>query len=386
MQYNRVFFDKGLERRHTGCEKWDAEFVHEDTLALWVADMDFACAEGIQKAMIERAQHPCFGYNSDEQAYTDAFCNFMHRRHQVAICGEEMLRLPCVVTGLKTCVQAYTSEGDQVAIFGPCYGPFAMSIESNGRKLVSVPLLQDENGEYQMNLSGMEEALQNGSKLILLCNPHNPASRCWEREELQALADLAKKYNTPIVSDEIHADFVYQPHQFVSVLNITRENVVALFAASKTFNIAGLQQAQLVSPDKALREKAEQVLNRNGIACGNTMALVATMAAYNEGDAWLDGLMEYLDETRKALPEWVKEYLPKARLTPISATYLAWLDLRAYGKTCEEMKAAFEKCGIALTCGTFFGAEGEGFMRLNFGCKRDMVLEGIQRIAKALEE
>ena len=386
MLYNREFFDKGLERRHTGCEKWDVDFIHEDTLALWVADMDFACAEGIQKAMMERAMHPCFGYNSDEQAYVDAFCGFMHRRHQLEIHGDEMLRLPCVVTGLKTCVQAYTEEGDPVAIFSPCYGPFAMSVESNGRKLVSVPLLLDDEGTYHMNLSGMEEALKGGAKLILLCNPHNPASRCWEKEELEALAKLAKAYGVPLVSDEIHADFVYKPHKFTSMLHVEKENVVALFAASKTFNIAGLQQAQLVSGDKKLLEKAENVLNRNGIACGNTMVLVGTMAAYNEGEEWLDGLMEYLDENRQALSEYVKEYLPKAKLTPISATYLAWLDLRAYGKTCEELKALFEKHGIALTCGTFFGAEGDGFMRLNFGCKKALVLEGIKRIAKALEE
>lgn len=386
MLYNREFFDKGLERRHTGCEKWDAEFIHEDTLSLWVADMDFACAESIQKAMAERAQHPCFGYNSDEKAYTDAFCGFMHRRHQLDISADEMLRLPCVVTGLKTCVQAYTEEGDQVAIFSPCYGPFAMSVESNGRKLVSVPLLLDEEGTYHMNLPGMEEALKGGAKLILLCNPHNPASRCWEREELEALAGLAKAYGVTLVSDEIHADFVYKPHKFVSMLHVTKENVVALFAASKTFNIAGLQQAQLVTWEQALLKKAENVLNRNGITCGNTMALVGTMAAYNEGDEWLDGLMAYLDENRQVLSQCVKEYLPKAKLTPISATYLAWLDLRAYGKTCDELKELFDRHGVALTGGTFFGTEGEGFMRLNFGCRQAHVLEGIKRIAIALEE
>lgn len=386
MQYDRAFFDKGLDRRNTGCEKWDAEFLHGDALPLWVADMDFACAEGIWKAMAERAQHPCFGYNSDLKAYTDAFCNYMQRRHQLAVCEEEMLRLPCVVTGLKTCVQAYTEKGDKVAIFTPCYGPFAMSVESNERQLVSVPLIEREDGGYVMNLTGMEQALQEGAKLILLCNPHNPASRCWAKEELEAIGALAKKYQVTLVSDEIHADFVYKPHRFTSMLHVQKENVVALFAASKTFNIAGLQQAQLVSRDENLRKKAADVLNRNGVTSGNTMALVGTMAAYNEGDAWLDGLMEYLDENRKALAEYVKEYLPKARLAPISATYLGWIDLRAYGKTCDELKEMFDRAGVALTGGTFFGCEGEGFMRLNFGCPKAWVLEGVKRMAKALEE
>ncbi len=386
MQYNTAFFDKGLDRRHTGCEKWDADFLHGDTLPLWVADMDFACAEGIQKAMAERAQHPCFGYNTDEKAYADAFCRFMQRQHQLEVREEEMLRLPCVVTGLKTCVQAYTEKGDKVAIFSPCYGPFAMSVKSNERELVSVPLTQREDGGYDMNLAGMEQALQAGAKLILLCNPHNPASRCWEKEELEALCALAKKYHVTLVSDEIHADFVYKPHRFTSILHVESENVVALFAASKTFNIAGLQQAQLVSRDTALLRKAEDVLNRNGVACGNTMALVGTMAAYNEGDAWLDGLIEYLDESRKALKDYVQQYLPKAKLTPITATYLGWIDLRAYGKTCDELKELFDGAGVALTGGTFFGDEGEGFMRLNFGCPKAWVLEGVKRMAKALEE
>ena len=170
------------------------------------------------------------------------------------------------------------------------------------------------------------------------------------------------------------------------MLHIREKNVVALFAASKTFNIAGLQQAQLVCKDEELRRKAEAVLNRNGVTSGNTMALVGTMAAYNEGDAWLDGLMAYLDENRKALAEYVQEYLPKAKLTPITATYLGWIDLRAYGKNCEELKDLFEKAGVVLTDGTFFGAEGEGFMRLNIGCPRAWILEGVKRMAKALEE
>ena len=384
--FDRAFFDNGLERRHTGCEKWDADFIGEDTLAMWVADMDFAGAPAIQKAMAGRIEHPCFGYNSDEQAYADAFCNFMRRRHGLETCGEEMLRLPCVVTGLKTCVQAYTEKGDAVAIFSPCYGPFAMSVESNERKLISVPLLQREDGGYDMNLPGMEKALQEGAKLILLCNPHNPASRCWEKEELRALACLAKAYGVVVVSDEIHADFVYKPGRFTSMLHVMEENVVALFAASKTFNIAGLQQAQLVCRDESLRHKAQEVLNRNGIACGNTLALVGTMAAYNEGDAWLDGLMAYLDENRKALADAVKEYLPRARLAPITATYLGWLDFRAYGKTCDELKTMFDRHGVALTGGTFFGDEGQGFMRLNFGCPKAMVIESVRRIAKALED
>ena len=296
--------------------------------------------------------------------------------------------LPCVVTGLKTCVRAFTNEGDKVAIFIPIYGPFYASIRENKRIPELVGLIPGEDGKYRMNLSGMEKALQNGAKLILLCNPQNPISRAWEKEELEQLVALAQRYDVPLVSDEIHADFVYAPRKFVPILSIpgAEKRAVMLCAASKTFNVAGLQQASCVCFNPEMLKKIGETLSAAGVTSGNTFALYATQAAYNHGDAWLDGLMEYLDGNRKALAEFVKKYLPKAKLTPVEATYLAWLDLRAYGKSCQEMTDLFMKTGVALTTGVYFGEEADGFMRINFGCPTAMLEEGIRRMAKALEE
>lgn len=390
MQFDQAFFDGGIERRGTSCIKWDLpDVLPEGAIPLWVADMDFPCAPAIQDAALERAQHACYGYNAGNPDAEKAFCGFWQRRHGLRILPEQTRMLPCVVTGLKTCVRAFTKQGDSVALMTPVYGPFYESVRANGREVVEVPLLrEEESGRYAMDLSCMERALQGGVRLVFLCNPHNPVSRAWTKEELTELCALIKKYDALIVSDEIHADFVYAPGRFVPLLSLpeARDCAVMLCAASKTFNVAGLQQATAVSMNPALLACMEQEMNAAGITCGNTFALCATRAAYEKGDAWLEGLMAYLDENRRVLSEWVKEYLPKARLTPIEATYLAWLDLRAYGKSCEEMDKAFTRHGVVLTAGDHFGTAGAGFMRLNFGCPRAALQEGIKRIKDALEE
>lgn len=390
MKYDRAFFDAGLDRRNTFCEKWDdREILSEDAIPLWVADMDFPCAQPIVDALTERAKHAAYGYNMDNTATAQALCDYWQRRHEFTILPEQTRMLPCVVTGLRTCVRTFTKEGDGVAIFTPVYGPFYYSIRDNKRKVMGVPMCQDaESGRYQLNLEGMEDALKQGAGLILFCNPHNPISRAWSREELTALVKLANRYQVPIACDEIHGDFIYGPDKFVPMLSIpeARENCVMLCAASKTFNVAGLQQATAVCFNPEILKKMDEKLTAAGVVCGNTFALCATQAAYEKGDDWLDGLMEYLDGNRKELAKLVAKYLPKAKLTPVEATYLAWLDLRAYGKSCQQMGDAFRRHGVALTGGTFFGDDGEGFMRVNFGCPTRMLEEGIKRMKNALEE
>lgn len=389
MRYDRAFFDAGVNRRGTFCEKWDdPQAVPEGGLPLWVADMDFPCAAPIAQALRERAEHPCYGYNMENPADAQAVCAFWKRRHGLEMLPEQTRMLPCVVTGLRAAVRAFTAPGERVAFFTPVYGPFAASVRDNGRQAEAVPLLQAEDGRYQMNLPGMERALRAGVRLILLCNPHNPVSRLWTREELTALCRLAAEYEAVVVSDEIHADFAYAPGRFTPLLSLpeARERAVMLCSASKTFNIAGLQQATAVSFAPALLEKLERVCGEAGVTSGNTFALAATRAAYTACDDWLDGLLSYLAENRAALEAGVKRYLPRARLTPVEATYLAWLDLRAYGKSCDELTALFWKQGVKLSEGNFFGPEGEGFMRLNFGCPQGMIEEGLRRMARALEE
>ena len=390
MKFDAAFFEQPLDRRNTECEKWDDRAVmNEGGVPLWVADMDFPCAPAILEAIRSRAAHPCFGYNVDTPADHEALMGYWQRRHNLAISPESVVTLPCVITGLKAAVRALTREGDGVAIVTPVYGPFYGSIESNRRRVVPVSLLRREDtGRYELDLNGMEAALRDGAKLMMLCSPHNPVSRLWSEEELRALCRLAEKYDVPMVCDEIHADFVYQPGRFVSILSIPegRNRAVMLCSASKTFNIAGLQQAALVCPNEEIRKKLEEDMNASGVTSGNTFARLATRAAYTAGDEWLDGLIDYLDASRSLLKELVKEYLPKAVMSPIEATYLAWLDLRAYGCSCEELALRFRNAGVALTGGTFFGTEGEGFMRVNFACPRAQLTEGLKRLGQALKE
>ncbi len=387
MKFDQEYFDAGLYRMGTRCEKWDeARKEHgEDVLPLWVADMDFPSPPAVQQAIIHRAAHPTYGYTAELEDDNQALIDFWQRRHGLAIEAESLTLMPCVVTGIKLAILALTKPEDKVLIQSPVYGPFRMSVQGTGRTVADAPMIRDDNGRYTMDLAAVEAQLQSGAKLMILCSPHNPASRAWNREELTDLIVLLDKYNVPLVSDEIHADFVYAPNTFVPVLSIKQENVMSFCAASKTFNLAGLQQACCICPDEKLREAFRAEMNKAGVRSGNIFALEGTRAAYNEGDEWLDGLMTYLDGNRKHLAEMVAEHLPKAVLTPLEATYLGWIDLRAYGFNEEELMQRTIAAGVQFTGGRFFGDNGEGFLRINIGCPRRYITEGILRLKKALE-
>lgn len=386
MKFDREYFDAGLYRMGTRCEKWDeARKDHgEDILPLWVADMDFPSPPAVQEAILKRAAHPTYGYTAELEDDHQALIDFWQRRHGLTVEADWLTLMPCVVTGIKAAILALTQPEDKVIITSPVYGPFRMSVAATGRTLADAPMTCDENGRYSMDLAAVEAQLQQGAKIMVLCNPHNPVSRAWAKEELVALVALLDKYNAVLVSDEIHADFVYAPHTFHPILSITQKNVLSLCAASKTFNLAGLQQACCICPDEKIRNAFRDEMNKAGVRAGNIFALEATRAAYNEGDTWLDGLMAYLDGNRQHLAAMIAEHLPKAVLTPMEATYMGWLDLRAYGYTSEELGERTLANGVMFTGGKFFGDNGEGFLRINIGCPRANITEGILRLKKAL--
>ena len=249
-----------------------------------------------------------------------------------------------------------------------------------------VPLIRRADGCYDMDFDHLETLLQQGAKAMILCSPHNPVSRLWRREELEKLLALLGRYDVPLIADEIHADFVYAPEKFVSCLKLEAPRMVTLCAASKTFNLAGLQQASLICRDAETRQLIQSQMDRAGVRSGNIFALEATRAAYQHGDEWLDALLGYLDGNRRLLAELVREHLPQAVLTPMEATYLGWLDLRAYGHDNETLMKLTHRAGVAFTGGTFFGQEaGDGFLRINIGCPARYVEEGILRLKVALE-
>ena len=388
MKYDEEFFDAGLYRLGTRCSKWDLcrERHQSDVLPMWVADMDFRSPEAVREALLRRAAHPTYGYTEPLDDDYAALCDFWQRRHGVTFTREDVILLPCVVTGMKVCINALTQPGDGVMILTPLYGPFRMSIEATGRRLIDVELIHHADGRYEPDLAAMERRMDEGCRLLMLCSPHNPVGRCWTEAELRAMLELAQRHGIPVVCDEIHADFVYAPRRFVPMLSLAREGVVTMCAASKTFNLAGLQQASMICRDPALREKLQAQMLSSGVTAGNIFALEGTRAAYQEGDAWLDGLLSYLAGNVRELERCVKTYLPQAVLSPMEATYLGWLDLRAYGHTTAELERRAEAHGVVFTEGTFFGREtGEGFLRVNIGCPRAHIEEAIRRLAAAVE-
>lgn len=389
MKYDRAFFDAHVNRKNTHAVKWDAGFItSEEDLPMWVADWDFQCAEPIVQALKDRAEHPCYGYTCDDPADKQSFCDYWQRHHNVTVQPEQTMMLPCVVTGLKLAVRAFTGAGDGVVIIPPVYGPFRNSIVVNDRVPFEALLTRDENARYQLDFDAVEEQLRRGSKCLMFCNPHNPVSRAWTRKELQKLVDLCNQYGAILLSDEIHADFVYAPNKFISMLTLDGADkcVVALAAASKTFNVPGLQQAMAMSHNADLLKKIAHEAECAGVTSGNTFALPATRAAYTSCDDWRAGMLEYLDESRKIIMEEVPRLLPKAVLSPIEATALCWIDLRAYCDSMDEIMDKLKKHHLILNNGTFFGDMAAGFVRLNFACPHDRLHEGLRRLAAAMND
>ncbi len=392
MIYDHAFFDQPINRIHTDCSKWDSvmEDEHQDFNPMWVADMDFASPTEVVDALVERAKHPVYGYTVQSAQAIQSTLDFMKRRHHLHLTKEEHLRIPCVVTGLRSAIRVLTKPTDAVIIQPPVYGPFAGSVEINGRPLAECPLLCDENNRYTMDLESIEKACQNGAKLMLLCNPHNPVGRSFSTQELTDLLALLKKYDVYLAADEIHADLVMPGHTFTPILSVATasdDKVISLNSVSKTFNLAGLQQSVLFARNIALKDAIQKDMIQAGVTSGNLFALTATKAAYDHGDAWLDGLLDYIAKGFLVFEQEVQKQLPKAKISPLEATYLAWLDLRAYGLTTNELMDRCAKEGVMFTEGTFFGKEsGEGFLRVNLGCPHARIVDAVSRLAKALHQ
>ena len=394
MHYDHRFFDEPIDRRGTACEKWDGIAHREgmELLPMWVADMDFRCPEVVTEALQKRVSHPVYGYTEETPAQVEAMLGFFRRRHGITLTAEQKYTLPCVVTGLYAAVRAFTKPGDSVILQSPVYGPFFRAIEGTGRLIADNALLRDSEGRYIMDFEGLEALCAGGAKLMLLCSPHNPTGRCWSREELTRLWSILNRYGVALVSDEIHWDFVYEKGALTSVLALAEAQdgsapIMTITSASKSFNLAGLLQAVLLTRNGEMMTAVTTELKNTGTTQGNLFSLLAAEAVYREGDDWLDGLMDYLTTSRSILLEELAVRLPRAVVSPIQATYLAWIDLRAYGFSGEELVRRTYAQGVAFTEGTFFGKEaGEGFLRLNFACPHSQLKEAIIRLEKAIKD
>lgn len=391
MEFDQAYFDAGISRVGTDCEKWDGmieETGDADMIPMWVADMDFPSPPAIRQAMEGVLSWGTWGYTISGEKDAEALCAYWARRHGAQIAPDEVLMSPCVVTGMRVALRALTKEGDGVLINPPVYGPFFRSIKANNRRVVESPLVRGGDGRFSMNLAEMEGKLSSGeAKAVMMCSPHNPVGRCWDEAELAAVVSLCARYDVPLICDEIHADFVYAPNEHRCILSIpgAQALTVMLCAASKTFNVAGLQQSSIVCKNPTMLEAMRSEMDAAGVRSGNAFALAATRAAYTDCDAWLDGLKAYLMDNRDLAVKYIAENMPRVRVTPLDATYLMWLDCSALGMAQSELMEKLAAVHVKVTEGTFFGRQGEGFIRLNIGCPRLQLQRALAQMATVLK-
>lgn len=388
MSVDTKLFDMGVDRENTGCAKWDsrqAVFGRADVIPLWVADMDFAAPQSVTDVIIARAQHGAFGYCADDPADKQAVVDWMARRHATQILPEDIIFSPGVVDSMRVALASLAKPGDKIAINTPVYGPFYSSITMNGMEVVGCPMIQ-EGADWRMNYEALEQAFQDGAKVMMLCNPHNPVGRVWTREELDALVLLTKRYGVQLISDEIHADIEMPGHRNTCMLNVDSDAIVFI-SATKTFNLAALRHSSVLIHNQELREKFCASLSATGVDGINLFGRIAQTAAYQTGDEWLDALNQYLAGNRDAVEAFLASELPEITCARLQGTYLMWMDCRALGMEQEALeKFMVEKAGVGLISGTSFGKDGAGFMRVNVATPRKNVTRAMEQIKAAIRQ
>ena len=385
-------FDQIIDRQNTGSIKCDFNqrfFGREDILPLWVADMDFQAPEAVIKALVNRAQHGIYGYSDGMEGYYKAIIDWMQERHGWEIQQDWITFSPGVVPALNELVRSLTKPGDKILLQSPVYPPFFQAIRNHGREVVNSELMLD-NGRYTMDFADLEEKFASGVKMMILCNPHNPVGRVWDRGELERLGQLCMAHDILVISDEIHGDLIYEGYQHIPFASLSPEltaQSIVCTAPSKTFNLAGLQTSNLIIPNPKYRQAYQASLNLTGIHHPNVFGITAMEAAYKYGGDWLNQLMNYLKGNVEFLMSFLDRELPQIQAVQPEGTYLIWLDFRALGMEAKALqKFLVHKAGVGLNAGYLFGPGGEGFERLNLGCPRSILEDGLIRIRTAVKE
>ncbi len=374
-------FDKTIDRRATNSYKWDS--APEGVLPMWVADMDFRTAPAIIDALQKRVAHGIFGYTRVPDAYYDAVTSWFSRRHGWDIDREWIIYTSGVVPAVSAVIKALTVPGDKVIVQTPVYNCFFSSIRNNGCEIVSNPLRRTAD-TYEMDFDALERcAADPRAKVMLLCNPHNPAGRVWTPDELTRLGNICLRNGVTVVADEIHCELVYQGFKytpFASLSDAFLHRSVTCVSPSKAFNIAGLQIANIVAFDNDLRNRIDKAININEVCDVNPFGVAATIAAYNEGEEWLNQLVDYLHGNYEAMAEFCRRELPEFPITRLEGTYLVWMDCSCLGMPSDALEhALLDDARLWLNAGTMYGAEGEGYMRWNIACPRSVMLDGLNR-------
>ena len=382
-------FDKEINRRGSHCVKWDAA-KDDDVLPMWVADMDFEAAPAIKEALRRRVEHGVFGYAQVPESYYEAVTGWFGRRHQWQIERDWILYTIGVVPAVSCAIKAMTMPGDRVLVQTPVYNCFFSSIRNNGCEIAENVLVRDED-TYRIEFDDFErQCADSRTTVFLLCNPHNPAGRVWRKDELERMNEICLRHGVRVISDEIHCELVmpgYRFTPFAAVSEACLNNSVTLNSPSKSFNTAGLQIANVICKDPELRRRIDRAININEVCDVNPFAPLAVEAAYNESEDWIDELNDYICGNYQALRTFFAEQLSEAKVTKMEGTYLAWVDVSAWGITSDEVCSLLLKEGkVMVNSGTMYGRNaGEGFIRINMACPRSRLMDGLGRIGRVLQ-
>lgn len=379
-------FDTLINRKNTNSLKWD--FL-DTQLPMWVADMDFKVAPEIQEALTTRVNHGIYGYAIIPDEFYQSYINWWKRRHNLIMKQEEMLYSIGVMPSISSIIRELTEENDSILIQTPVYHVFFYVIKDNHRKVLENKLTYDGTN-YHIDYEDLEEKLsQKDTKMMLLCNPHNPIGKIWNREELQKIDKLCKKHDVILISDEIHCDLVNPGKQYIPFENITTDNknIITCLAPTKTFNIAGIQSSIIHIENREIYEKIKSRLALDNQSQINVFSIVATITAFNECEEWVNQLNEYIYQNKLLLDEYLKKEIPQIKLVPSEATYLLWLDCTELNIKSEEFnKELNENYGLYLSPGKQFGDIGDKFLRINIACPKEMLMDGLYKLKKTVEK
>lgn len=382
-------FDKIIPRRGTNSVKWDVA-KEDGVIPMWVADMDFQAAPCIRQAMKERMDHGVFGYTLVPNSYYESIISWFDRRHQWKIDRNWILYTSGVVPAISAIIKALTEPGDKVLVQTPVYNCFFSSIRNNGCTTAENALVRKGNS-YEIDFDDFErQAADEKTKVFLLCNPHNPAGRVWTPDELSRMNDICLRHGVKVIADEIHCELVmpgYKFTPFAAVSKACQDNCITTNSPTKSFNIAGLQIANIITNNDTIKRKIDRAININEVCDVNPFGVIALQAAYNEGESWIDQLNLYLWENYKVLKDFFQEHLPKLQVLKLEGTYLVWVDISTTGLKADELTNELLQQGkVMVNSGTMYGkTTGANYLRLNIAMPRSLMLKALQRIAQVLQ-
>lgn len=384
-------FDQVIDRRGTNALKTDVlkeRYGSEDLIPLWVADMDFLSPPAVTEAIIERAKHGLFGYTCPSQEYYNSIINWVKRSHDWTLDQQWITFIPGIVKGIAFVIDCFSTKEDRVIIQPPVYHPFRIIPGLHQRKVVDNPLVL-EAGQYKMDLSDLKKRIDTSSKILILCNPHNPGGRVWTKEELADLAEICYDNGILVISDEIHSDMAFENNKhvpFASVSKKAAQNSITFMAPSKTFNIAGIVSSYSIIPNEKIRTKFNNYLKSSELEEGHIFAYLAAQAAYEKGEEWLAEAKEYIWGNIQFVDQFLKANIPQIKAMIPEASFLIWLDCTELNLTQKDLVSLFVKdAKLALNDGTMFGKGGEGFMRLNVGSPRSVIEKALNNLKAAIK-